>query len=119
MLTRIIAAAAFATLTFGTAQAGTFTGGVWAPTGCGANPGAPPEFDGHSNASYTKSAKEFQPWQDKVKAFEQCAQEEAKVDQSAVVDGFNKIVQKLNDDNKNIADQASAAMEKLKGAAKK
>jgi hypothetical protein len=119
MLTRLIAAAAFATLAVGTAHAGMFTNGVWSPSGCGANPGSPPDFDGHNQASYTKSAKEFQPWQDKAKAFEQCAQDEAKVDQNAVIDGYNKTVQKINDDNKNFADLANAAMEKLKGAAKK
>jgi hypothetical protein len=119
MLTRIIAAAAFATLAFGTAQAGTITGGVWAPSGCGANPGAPPEMDGHNQASYTKSAKDFQTWQDKAKAFEQCLSEEAKTDQSAVIDGANKGIQTINDGSKAFVDQANAAMEKLKGAAKK
>lgn len=119
MLTRIIAAAAFATLAFGTAQAGTITNGVWAPSGCGANPGAPPELDAHSAASYSKSTKDFQPWQDKAKAYEQCASDEAKADQTAVIDGFNKTVQTINDASKNYVDQANAAMEKFKGASKK
>jgi hypothetical protein len=119
MLTRLMAAAAFATLAFGTAQAGTLTNGAWAPTGCGANPGAPPAFDGHSQASYTKSTKDFQPWQDKAKTYEQCASEEAKADQNAVVDGVNKAIQAINDASKNYVDQANAAMEKFKASAKK
>jgi hypothetical protein len=72
MLTRFMAAAAFATLAFGTAHAGTITGGVWTPTTCGANPGTPPEMDGKNQTTYTKSAKEFQTWQDKAKLFQQC-----------------------------------------------
>jgi hypothetical protein len=119
MLTRIMAAAAFATLAFGTAQAGSITGGVWAPSGCGANPGTPPAMDGHNQASYTKSAKDFQAWQDKAKTYEQCTSEEAKADQSAVIDGANKTIQTINDGSKAFVDQANAAMEKLKGAAKK
>jgi hypothetical protein len=114
-----MAAAAFATLAFGTAQAGTITGNVWTPSGCGTNPGAPPEMDGKNQTTYTKSAKEFQTWQDKAKAYEQCLSEEAKTDQAAVIDGANKGIQAINDASKAFVDQANAAMEKLKGAAKK
>jgi hypothetical protein len=119
MLTRLIAAAAFATLAVGTAHAGTFTNGVWAPSGCGAAPGTPPEMDGKNQTTYTKSAKDFQTWQDKAKTYEQCLSEEAKVDQSAVVDAANKSIQGINDASKTFVDAANAAMEKLKGAAKK
>ncbi len=119
MLTRFMAAAAFATLAFGTAQAGTITGNVWTPSGCGANPGAPPEMDGKNQTTYTKSAKEFQAWQDKAKTYEQCLSDEAKADQAAVIDGANKGIQTINDGSKAFVDQANAAMEKLKASSKK
>ncbi len=119
MLTRVIAAAAFATLAIGSAHAGVITNGVWTPSGCGAAPGTPPEMDGKNQTTYTRSAKDFQAWQDKAKTYEQCLSEEAKSDQSAVIDGANKSIQSINDASKTFVDAANAAMEKLKGAAKK
>jgi hypothetical protein len=118
MLTRIFAAAAFATLTVGAAQAGTISSGVWTPS-CPNNPGAAPVMDGHNQASYTKSAKDYQAWADKAQAYQQCVSNEAKADQNAVVEGANKTLTQLNDGAKAFKEAADAAMEKLKGAAKK
>ena len=118
MLSRLIAAAAFATLAVGTAQAGTITNGVWTPN-CPENPGPAPTMDGHNSASYSKSAKEYQAWQDKAQPFQQCLNNEAKADQTAVIDGFNKTEGVLVESSKAFQDAANAAMEKLKGPAKK
>lgn len=118
MLSRLIAAAAFATLAVGTAQAGTIANGVWTPN-CPNNPGPAPTMDGHNQASYTKSAKEYQAWQDKAQPFQTCLNAEAKADQSAVVDGANKTMSVLVDSSKAFSDAAAAAMAKLQGPAKK
>lgn len=114
MLTRIIAAAAFATLSAAAAQAGSIQGGVWTPTGCGTDPGPAPVMDGKNQNTYTKSAKEFQAWQDKAKVFAACVADEAKKDQTAVVDTTNKIVSAINDGSKKFVDDANTAMEALK-----
>jgi hypothetical protein len=118
MLSRLIAAAAFATLAVGTAQAGTITNGVWTPN-CPDNPGPAPTMDGHSSASYTKSTKDYQAWQDKAAPYQTCINNEAKADQSAVIDGANKIMGVLVDSSKAFKEAADAAVEKLKGPAKK
>jgi len=114
MLTRILAAAAFATLSAAAAQAGTLQNGVWTPTTCGTDPGAAPVMNGSSQKSYTASAKEFQAWQDKAKVFAACIAEEAKKDQNAVVETTNKTVTGINDGSKKFVDDANAAMEALK-----
>ena|ERR1700760_1577176 len=114
MLTRILAAAAFATLSAAAAQAGTLQNGVWAPTSCGADPGPAPVMDGASQKSYTKSAKDFQAWQDKAKVYAGCVADEAKKDQNIVVDTTNKTVSAINDGSKKFVDDANAAMEALK-----
>ena len=118
MLTRLLAAAAFTTLTVGAAQAGTIANGVWT-TSCPGNPGAAPTMDGHNQASYSKSAKEYQAWQEKAAPFQTCIANEAKTDQTAVVEGANKTMGVLVDSSKAFKDAADAAIEKLKGGAKK
>jgi hypothetical protein len=119
MMIRILAAAALATLTVGAAQAGTLTNGAWTPTGCGTDPGNAPAMDSSNGGAYTKSTKAFQEWQDKAKAYVSCLAAEAKTDQNAVVEATNKVVQRVNDDSTNFVTQANAAVEKLKGKAKK
>jgi hypothetical protein len=118
MLTRFIAVAAFATLVVGTAQAGTIANGVWTPN-CPENPGPAPTMDGHNSASYTKSTKEYQAWQDKASPFQTCVNNEAKADQNAVIGGANKIMGVLIDSSAAFKTAADAAVEKLKGPAKK
>src|SRR5579859_6243163 len=114
MLTRILAAAAFATLSAAAAQAGTLQNGVWTPSGCGADPGPAPVMDGSNQKTYTKSAKDFQAWQDKAKVYAECMSQEAKADQNVVVDTTNKTMTAVNEGSKKFVDDANAAMEALK-----
>ena len=114
MLTRILAAAAFAALSAAAAQAGTLQNGVWTPTTCGADPGPAPVMDGKNQNTYTKSAKEFQAWQDKAKPYAECLAKEAKTDQNSVVDATNKVMTAVNEGSKKFVDDANAAMEALK-----
>ena len=113
MIVRFLAVAAFATMSVA-AQAGTLTGGAWAPAGCGADPGPAPEMNGGTQASYSKSAKEFQAWQDKAKVYEQCLSNEAKTDQSAIVESANKAIGAINDGSQKFVNDANEAVEKLK-----
>ena len=113
MLIRILAVAAFATFSVA-AQAGTITNGVWAPSSCGTDPGPAPVMDGSTQKSYTSSAKTFQAWQDKAKAYVECMQTEAKADQSAVVDTSNKAITAVNEGSQKFVADANAAMEVLK-----
>jgi len=71
-------------------------------------------MEGASQKSYSKSAKDFQAWQDKAKVYASCIAEEAKKDQNAVVETTNKTVSAINDGSKKFVDDANAAMEKLK-----
>ncbi|MDB5396000.1 MAG: hypothetical protein JWM91_3506 [Rhodospirillales bacterium] len=113
MMIRILAVAAFATMSVA-AQAGTLTNGAWTPSGCGSDPGPAPEMEGASQASYSKSAKTFQAWQDKAKVYEQCLSNEAKTDQSAIVESANKSISAINDGSNKFVADANAAVEKLK-----
>jgi hypothetical protein len=118
MLTRILMAGAIATMSFGAAQAGTITNGVWTPSGCGADPGPAPEMNGKSQSTYTASAKEFQAWQDKAKAYVTCLSAEAKTDQAAIIDTDNKAVTAINEGSQKFVADANDAMEKLKKKSK-
>lgn len=118
MMIRILAVAAFATISVA-AHAGTIQNGVWTPSKCGPGPGPAPVMDDKSGATYTKSAKEFQAWQGPAKEHVACLTEEAKADQTAIVDASNKAVTEYNDSSNNFVAAANAAMEKLKGKAKK
>lgn len=113
MLTRILAAGALVAMTATAAHAGTLTNGAWTPTGC-AEPGPVPEMNGKTGDAYNKSAKAYQAWADKAQPYEKCVQEQAKADQSAVVEGANKVLSALNDASTKFQADANAAMEALK-----
>jgi hypothetical protein len=119
MLTRILAVAAFATLSAAAAQAGTIQNGTGTPTTCGTNPGDAPVMDGSSQKSYTKSAKDFQAWQDKAKVFADCVSSEAKSDQNLVVETTNKMMTNINTGSQKFVADANTAMESLKKKAGK
>jgi hypothetical protein len=113
MLNRILAAGAFVALT-ATAQAGTLQNGTWTATGCGTDPGAAPTMDGKNQKTYNASAKDFTAWQDKAKAYIQCATAEAQADSNVIVGTANKMVTGINDASKQFVSDANAAMEILK-----
>jgi len=112
MLTRILAATAFSMLCASGAIAGTLQNGVWTPN-CTA-PGDAPTISSKSAAAYNSSAKEAQAWQEKVKAFADCLNAEAKADQSTVVSTANDSVKKVSDQITALSQQSSEAVEKLK-----
>jgi hypothetical protein len=118
MFTRILAVAAFATLSAVAAQAGTLQNGVWTPNGC-KEPGDAPLLSSKSPEAYNKSAKLVQAWQDSARVFQDCIKSETKADQDVIINGANASLSKLNDQAKALNDSATAAMEKLKGASKK
>lgn len=113
MLIRTLAAVAVATFALG-AQAGTLQNGVWTPSGCGSDPGAAPEMNGKTGETYNKSAKDYQTWADKAKAYQECLVGEAKTDQNSIVEGTNKAITAINEGSKKFQDAANEAMEKLK-----
>ena len=115
MLTRFLAVAAFATLTAAAAQAGTIQNGTWTPSAECKDPGEPPAISDRSPEAYNKSAKGVQAWQAQAQAFATCVQAEAKSDQTAVVNGANATVNKLNDEIKSVSASNDAAIAKLKG----
>jgi hypothetical protein len=118
MLIRILAAAAFATLSAAAAQAGTLQNGVWTPTNC-KDPGNAPMLSDKSPDAYNKSAKPVQAWQDAAKTYQDCMQSETKADQNAIISAANTSLGHLSDQAKALKDSADAAMAKLNGAAKK
>lgn len=118
MLTRILAAAAFATLSVAVAQAGTLQNGTWTPTNC-KDPGEAPPISDKSPDAYNKSAKPVQAWQTAAQAYNECMKTETKADQDAIINAANSSLQKLSDRAKALNDASEAAIAKLKGAAKK
>ena len=118
MLTRILAAAAFATLSAAAAQAGTIQNGTWTPSAECKDAGDPPAISDKSPEAYNKSAKALPAWQAQAQAYANCVNGEAKADQNAVVTGANAVVNKLNDQIKAISAANDAAIAKLKGGKK-
>jgi hypothetical protein len=118
MLTRILAAAVFATLSVAAAQAGTLQGDAWTPSAACKDAGPPPAISDKSPDAYNKSAKTLQAWQATAQAYASCLQAEAKADQTAVVNGANSAVNKLNDEIKTVQAANEAAIAKLKGSKK-
>jgi hypothetical protein len=118
MLTRILAAAAFATLSAAAAQAGSLQGDQWTPSSACKDPGAPPVIADKNPDAYNKSVKVVPEWQAAYNAYGQCLNAEAKADQSAIVSSANAIAQKLNDEGKALQAASDAAIAKLKSAKK-
>ena len=118
MLTRILAAAAFATMTAAAAHAGTIQNGTWTPSSACKDAGDPPVISDKSPDAYNKSTKELPTWQANAQAFATCVQGEAKTDQNAVVTGANAVVGKLNDQLNSLKATSDAAIAKLKGGKK-
>jgi hypothetical protein len=114
MLKLSFAVALLAGVTLSGAHAGTLANGTWAPSGCGADPGAAPTLDAKTVAAYNRTAKEVQAWQEKAKPFADCVVNEAKTDQNAIVESTNKIISAINDQSKALQAQSQAAIEKLK-----
>ena len=118
MLTRILAVAAFVTLSAAAAQAGTLQGDTWTASSACKDAGEPPAISDKSPDAYNKSAKTVQTWQAQAQAYASCVNAEAKADQTAVVNGANAIVNKLNDEIKSVSAANDAAIAKLKGGKK-
>jgi hypothetical protein len=118
MLTRILAAAAFATLSAAAAQAGSIQGDQWTPSSTCKDPGEPPAISDKNPDAYNKSGKLLQAWQATAQAYAACVQAEAKSDQAAVVNGANAAVNKLNDEIKTVGAANDAAIAKLKASKK-
>jgi len=116
MLTRILAAAAFATLSVA-AQAGTLQNGVWTTT-C-TPPGDVPPIADKSPEAYNKSAKALQGWQTAAQQFQTCMQGQAKADSDVIVTTANAALTKIADDSKAMVAANDAALAKLKAASKK
>jgi hypothetical protein len=114
MLTRILAAAAFATLTAAAAQAGTLQNGTWTPNGC-KEPGEAPMPSDKSAEAYNKSAKAMQAWQNAAQAYNECMKTEIKADQDAIINTANASLSRLNDQAKALNAANEAAIAKLKG----
>lgn len=118
MFTRLIAAAGLAVLSCGVAHAGNISSGVWAPSGCGSDPGQRPEFNTKNAEGFNKSVKDATAWQETSKNFTECMVNEGKVDQNAIVATMNKQIEGFNTASKTMADESNAALAKLnKGAA--
>jgi hypothetical protein len=83
MLTRSLAAAILIALIGLPAQAGSLTGGAWAPSACGAEPTAP-RLHTESASSYNESIKWVQLYQKQIKTYNDCMVAEAKADVAAV-----------------------------------
>ena len=118
MLTRILAAAAFVTLSAAAAQAGSIQGDTWTPSSACKDAGDPPAISDKNPDAYNKSGKLLQAWQATAQAYATCVQAEAKSDQSAVVNGANAAVNKLNDEIKAVGAANDAAIAKLKNSKK-
>jgi hypothetical protein len=114
MLTRTLAAAAFATLSAAAAQAGTLQGNTWTPSSACKDPGDAPAVSDKSAEAYNKTAKLLQAYQVSAQAYASCVQSEAKADQGAVVDGANNAIGKVNDQLKAAIAANDAAIAKLK-----
>jgi len=118
MLTRILAAAAFAALSAAAAQAGTLQGDKWTPSEACKDPGPPPVISDRSPDAYNKSVKAVPDWQAAYTAYGQCLNAEAKADQNAIVGSANTIAQKLNDEGNALKAASDAAIAKLKNSKK-
>jgi len=114
MQIRILAVAAFATLSAAAAQAGTLQSGAWTPSTACTSPGDPPEISDKSPDAYNKTGKAVQAWQVTAQNFANCVQTEAKADQNSVVNDANAMVTKLSDELKALSAANDAAIAKLK-----
>ena len=112
MLSRMIAAGALALMTAGVAQAGTLTSGAWTPN-C-ADPGEAPAFSARSPEAYNASAKLVTAFQQKEKDYADCVSADAKADQTAVVNGANAAIGKIQKTMDALNEQSKDAVEKLK-----
>jgi hypothetical protein len=113
MFTRLLAVAAFATLS-AAAQAGTIQNGTWASSAACKDPGDAPAISDKSPEAYNKTAKLLQAYQVNAQAYATCVQSEAKADQGAIVDGANGAISKVNDQLKGAIAANDAAIAKLK-----
>jgi hypothetical protein len=103
-------------MSFGAAQAGTLTNGVWTPN-CNP-PGDVPAISSKSPTAFNESQKTLKVWQDAAQQYADCVKTDTKADQEAVVSGGNGAIGKLNDQinaMKQAQDDAIAALKK-KGA---
>jgi len=114
MQTRILAAAAFATLSVAAAQAGTLQNGAWTPSTACTLPSDPPTISDKSPDAYNKTAKAVQAWQVTAQNYVTCSQSEAKADQNIMINSANAMVTKLSDDLKALSAANDAAIAKLK-----
>jgi hypothetical protein len=112
MLTRILAAAAIATLSASAATAGTLQNGAYTTT-CPA-PGDAPVISSKSPSAYNKSAKEAMAWQTAAKAYADCINGEVKTDQSALISAANDAIKKVSDQMTNLNTENTDALAKLK-----
>jgi hypothetical protein len=115
MLTRMIAAAALATLATA-AQAGTLQNGTYT-VNC-TDPGDPPTFSSKSADSFNASVKVVQTWQAKAQEYQNCLNSEIKADQQIMIDAANANVKKLSDKVAALNAAQQAAVDKLKKASK-
>jgi len=87
MKLKFCVAAAASMLVIGQAGAGTVTNGVWAPTGCGAEP-KPPTIDVSSADAFNKSLDANDTWENAWNKYYDCAQKEVAADNKATADAY-------------------------------
>ena len=112
MLIRSLAVAAAVMGLSAGAYAGTLQNGTWTPS-CSA-PGDAPAINSKNPDAYNKTAKEAQAWQQNAQNYANCINTEAKADQSAVVNGANGAIGKLNEQMTALKQSNDDAIAKLK-----
>jgi hypothetical protein len=113
----MLAVAAFATVSFGVAQAGTLQNGTW--TSKCPPPPEPPVISSKSPDAYNASQKLLQPWADATKEFQTCLSDDLKSDQQVMIDSANASMSALNAKMIAVKADQEAAVAKLKKGEKK
>ena len=109
---------ALAVLWMGNAEAGTVTNGVWAATGCGAEP-TPPAIDTTGESAFSKSLDAQEAYEKKGKEYPDCFFKEAAAD-NVIINNSAKAEQDRYTANVAQLDKdADAGMDKFGGSKKK
>lgn len=95
------------------AEAGTLSGGTWAPTGCGAKP-ATPQLDLKDPDTFNRSVAGVNTYRQNIGPYLDCLVKEANADIQTVTKGAQAAQQAVKDANDKIQADVKAADEKFK-----
>lgn len=112
MIQRAFLTTALLAATISICSAGTITKGIWAASGCGAEPVLPP-INQTTADNYNKSVKIINDWQLKVGTYSNCVVKEANDDNTSIAKAANEQQMKLQKLTEKVHADTEAAKAKL------